>query len=253
MEKSSMNTKSNTAPVAFVVGGSRGIGAAIVKRLAADGFAVTFTYVSAKEKADAVVADILKRGGRATAIAVDSADAAALSAAIDKVAIENGRLDVLVNNAGILIHGLIDDYRLEDFDRMVTVNIRGAFVAAQAAARHMKAGGRIIIIGSNTAEFIGTAGASIYVMTKAAIKGLVKGLAHDLGPRGITITNVQPGPTHTDMLPTDAAVLDMVTNRTAVKRLADDTEIAHFVAFLSGDNTGFISGASLTIDGGYSA
>ncbi len=248
-----MNTNSGTAPVAFVVGGSRGIGAAIVKRLAADGFAVTFTYANAKEKAEAVVADVLKQGGRASAIAADSADAAALATAIDNVAVENGRLDVLVNNAGIFIHGLIDDYRLEDFDRMVTINIRGAFAAAQAAARHMKAGGRIIVIGSNTAEFIGTAGASIYVMTKSAIQGLVKGLAHDLGPRGITVTNVQPGPTRTDMLPTDAAVLDMVTQRTAVKRLADDAEIAHFVAFLSGGRIGFITGASLTIDGGYSA
>ena len=240
-------------PVAFVVGGSRGIGAAIVKRLAADGHAVTFTYANSKAGADAVVRDVAQAGGQATAIQADSTDATALAAAIDGVATAQGRLDVLVNNAGILIAGMVENYGIEDFDRMVATNIRGAFVAAQAAARRMRAGGRIIIIGSNTAEFIGTAGASIYVMTKSAIQGLVKGLAHDLGPRGITVTNVQPGPTHTDMLPKEAAVLDMVTQRTAVKRLADDAEIAHFVSFLSGSKTGYMTGASLTIDGGYSA
>jgi 3-oxoacyl-[acyl-carrier protein] reductase len=240
-------------PVAFVVGGSRGIGAAIVKRLAADGHAVTFTYANSKAGADAVVRDVAQAGGHAVAIQTDSTDATALASAIDGVATAQGRLDVLVNNAGILIGGMVDQYGIEDFDRMVATNIRGAFVAAQAAARHMRAGGRIIIIGSNAAEIVNFPGSSIYAMTKTAMKGLVRGLARDLGPRGITVTNVQPGPTDTDMMPKDEAIAAMVLEKSAVKRLGQDSEIAAFVSFLAGKESGYITGASLTIDGGYSA
>src|SRR5258708_5859839 len=186
---------------AMVIGGSRGIGAAVVKRLASEGAAVAFTYVSKPERARELVLAVEAEGGRAVALHADSADAAALERAIDEGAQTLGGLDVLVNNAGILIFGPVDTFGLEDFDKMLAINVRGVFVAAKAAARHLPQGGKILVVGSNTAERATLAGAGVYGMTKAAVARLVRGLAWDFAPRGIAVINVAPGPTQTDMNP----------------------------------------------------
>jgi 3-oxoacyl-[acyl-carrier protein] reductase len=189
---------------AIVTGGSRGIGAAIAKRLARDGADVAITYASAKDKADAVVRAVESLGRRALAIQADSADAAAVQDAVGATASVFGRLDVLVSNAGVATMAPVDAFPLADFDRMVAVNVRAVFAGAQAAARHMQAGGRIITIGSVNADRMPFAGGSVYAMTKAAVAGLTRGLARDLGPRGITVNVVQPGPVDTDMNPARA-------------------------------------------------
>jgi 3-oxoacyl-[acyl-carrier protein] reductase len=161
-----------------------------------------------------------------------------------------GEIDIFVNNAGIMIRGTIDSYSLEDFDRMLDVNVRAAFVGMQAASQSMKDGGRIILIGSNTAVRTAFPGASVYSMTKAALTGLVRGAAIDLAPRTITVNNIQPGPTATDM---SAPHAEAVKTLIPLARMADVSEIAGFVSYLASDEAGFITGASLTIDGGYIA
>ncbi|MEJ0013396.1 MAG: 3-oxoacyl-ACP reductase family protein [Bauldia sp.] len=244
-------TATLSGKTALVAGGSRGIGAAIVRRLAREGAAVAFTYANAEDKASALVAEVTAAGGRAIAIRADSADAEAVRAAVAATIAAFGKLDILVSNAGIMLRGEIDNYDLADFDRMLSVNVRGFFVAAQEAARHMTAGGRIVSIGSVVAERTGVAGASVYALTKAALAGFTRGLARDLGPRGITVNNVQPGPTMTDM--NNDAVANYVRPLIALGRMAQDEEIASFVAYLAGPESSFITGASLTIDGGYLA
>jgi 3-oxoacyl-[acyl-carrier protein] reductase len=242
-----------TGKVALVTGGSRGIGAAIARRLAQDGAAVAITYASAKPKADEVVRAIEAAGGKALAIHADSADAEAVKSAIAETLQTLGRLDVLVNNAGILAVTPLDQFSLDDFDRMVAVNVRSVFVAAQEASRHMGEGGRIITIGSVNADRMPVAGGSVYAMTKAAVAGLTRGLARDLGPRGITVNNVQPGPVDTDMNPADGPFAEMLKGMLAVQRYGHVDEIAGLVAYLAGPEAGFVTGASLTIDGGFAA
>ena len=242
--------KSFKGKVALVTGGSRGIGAGIVRRLASDGASVAFTYSSSEEKALQLVREIESLGGKALALKADSADAEELQSAVIKATESLGPLDIFVSNAGILMRGTIDTYSLEDFDRMVAINIRAAFIGIQAAARKMKDGGRIIVIGSNTAIRTAFPGGSIYSMTKAALTGLVRGAAIDLAPRAITVNNVQPGPTATDMT---SAVAEMVKPLIPLKRMGDISEIASFVSYLASEEAGFITGASLTIDGGYVA
>jgi 3-oxoacyl-[acyl-carrier protein] reductase len=237
----------------MVIGGSRGIGAAIVERLAREGAAVAFTYVSQPDRARALAAAVASRGGRAIALQADSADADALERAIAEGAEALGGLDVLVNNAGILIFGKTDEYRLEDFDRMLAVNVRGVFVAARAAARHLPRGGKILVIGSNTAGRATMAGSNVYGMTKAAVARLVSGMAWDFAARGIAVINVQPGPTTTDMNPNDGPHADWIRDRSPERRIADPDEIARFVAYLARPESTYINGASLTIDGGFSA
>jgi len=239
--------------VALVTGGSRGIGAAIAQRLAQDGAAVAITFASAQEKADEVVRAIEAAGGRALAVRADSADAEALKNAVAETVRSLGRIDVLVNNAGVAVVAPLDQFSLGDFDRMVAVNVRGVFVAAQEASRHMGEGGRIITIGSVNAERMPFAGGSVYAMTKAAVAGLTRGLARDLGPRGITVNTVQPGPTDTDMNPADGPAAEAMKGWTALGRHGRGDEIAGLVAYLAGAEAGFVTGASLTIDGGYSA
>ena len=246
-------TKKLTGKVAFVTGGSRGIGAAIAKRLAQDGAAVAITYPGARTKADEVVRSIESAGGRATAFRADSADADAVKQAVAETIRTLGRLDVLVNNAGIVVVSPLDKFALDDFDRMIAVNVRGVFVATQEAARHMGEGGRIITIGSVNADRMPFEGGGVYAMTKAAVAGLTRGLARDLGPRGITVNNVQPGPVDTDMNPASGPFAETLKGFMVLKRYGEGAEIAGLVSYLAGPEAGFITGASLTIDGGFSA
>ena len=248
-----LTVKSLSGQIAFVQGGSRGIGAAIVKRLARDGAAVAFTYVSSAGKADEIAAAITAAGGKALAIRADSADAVAVQQAIRQAVTTFGRLDILVNNAGVLVWGNIEDLTLDALDRTLAVNIRSVFVASQEAAHHMENGGRIINIGSTNADRIPVAGGSIYAMSKSALVGLTKGMARDLGPQGITVNNVQPGPVDTDMNPADGESAEQLKGLMALARYGKDEEIASFVAYLAGPEAGYITGASLTIDGGFSA
>lgn len=248
-----LTVKPLSGQVAFVQGGSRGIGAAIVKRLARDGAAVAFTYVSSASKAEELVATITAAGGKALAIRADSADAVAVQHAIRQSVTRFGRLDILVNNAGVLVWGHLEELTLDDLDRTLAVNIRSVFVACQEAAHHMGKGGRIINIGSTNADRIPMAGGSVYAMSKSALVGLTKGMARDLGPRGITVNNVQPGPVDTDMNPADGESAEQLKGMMALARYGKDEEIASFVAYLAGPEAGYVTGASLTIDGGFSA
>jgi 3-oxoacyl-[acyl-carrier protein] reductase len=222
----------------------------IVHRLALDGASVAFTYSNSEEKALHLVREIESSAGNALALKADSAYAERLQSAVIKATEFFGPLDIFVSNAGILRRGTIDTYGLEDFDRMVAINIRAAFIGIQAAARKMKDGGRIILIGSNTAIRTAFPGGSIYSMTKAVLTGLVRGAAIDLAPRAITVNNVQPGPTATDMT---SALAEMVTPLIPLKRMGETSEIAGFVSYLASEEAGFITGASLTMDGGYVA
>jgi 3-oxoacyl-[acyl-carrier protein] reductase len=243
---------SNTR-VALVTGGSRGIGAAIATRLGRDGADVAITYTSAREKADEVVRAIEAGGRRSLAIRADSADADAVRGAVTETVRAFGRLDVLVNNAGIAVVAPLEQFSLDDFDRMVAVNVRAVFVAAQEASRHMAEGARIITIGSVNADRMPFAGGGPYAMTKAAIAGLTRGLARDLGPRGITVNNVQPGPVDTDMNPAEGPLAAAMKGWMALPRYGRGDEIAGMVAYLASPEAGFVTGASLTIDGGFAA
>jgi 3-oxoacyl-[acyl-carrier protein] reductase len=247
------NSGSLAGKVALITGGSRGIGAAIVRRLAKEGATIAFTYSSSPEKAESLQATIETAGGRALAIKADSADVEAVRKAVELAVESFGQLDILVNSAGILLRGTIDVFTVEDFDHMVAVNVRGAFVAAQAAASHMVAGGRIVVIGSTAADRIGYPGASVYCMTKSAIATLAKGMAMDLASRGITVNTVQPGPTASDMTPADGPRVDFLKKLIPVGRLGKDDEIAGLVSYVVSEEAGFITGATLTIDGGYAA
>ena len=192
-------------------------------------------------------------GVKALAIQADSADAQAVVAAVERTVAELGGIDILVTNAGIGVMAPIDDYRLEDFDRTVAVNLRAVFVATQAAVKYMQAGGRIITIGSCNADRMPFVGGAVYAMSKAALVGLVKGLVRDLGQRGITINNVQPGPVDTDMNPAASDFAEMLRKLMALPRYGTTDEIAAMVAYLAGPDAGFVTGASLTIDGGFTA
>ena len=238
---------------ALITGGSRGIGAAIVKRLASVGADVAFTYASSPDRANEIVQAVQALGVQAVAIQADSAEASAVVAAVEQTVEKLGGIDILVNNAGVLAIGAIDDFTLADFDRTLAVNVRAVFVATQAAVKHMKEGGRIINIGSTNAERMPFAGGGVYAMSKSALQGLVQGLSRDLGPRGITINNVQPGPIATDMNPSEGEFAQMLKKQIAVGRYGTVEEVAGLVAYLAGPESGYITGANLMIDGGFSA
>lgn len=246
------NTKLN-GKIAFVTGGSRGIGAATVRRLAQEGATVAFTYQSSAVDATALVQELEAAGSRAVAIKVNAADAVATAAAIDTVAKEFGRLDILVNNAGVLHLGDISEFTLEDFDKTIAVNVRAVFVAIKAAAAHMVEGGRIINIGSTNAVRMPFAGGAVYAMSKSALTGLVQGLSRDLGPRGITINNIQPGPVNTDMNPESSDFATSLHGLMALPRHGRPEEIAGMVAYLASAEAAFVTGAGLNIDGGFAA
>lgn len=236
------------AGVALVFGGSRGIGAAIAERLARDGFRVALTFVSRPDKARDIVASIEAEGGQALAIEADSSDPGAIREAVARTVERFGSLDVAVVNAGVLRLGMVDAVSVEELDLMLDVNVRGVFLAIQASVARMEAGGRVITIGSNSAIRSGSPGGSVYAMTKGAVATLVKGVALDLAPRGITVNNVQPGPTETDMT---SAMVSQLTNMIPLKRVGQPTEIAGLVSYLASRESGYMTGASLTIDGGY--
>ena len=235
---------------ALVFGGSRGMGAAIVRRLTSEGRPVAFTYAASPHPASQLANEINGSGGAALAIQADSADPEAVSAAVEEAVNTFGKLGVLVVNAGILMGGAIDQFAMADFDRMLAVNVRGVFAAIRYAAPHLLDGGRIVTIGSNTADRIGSPGSSVYAMTKAAVAQLVRGAALDFAPRRITINNVQPGPVEPDMT---AGLMEYITPRLPLGRIGKAGEIAGLVAWLAGPDAGYMTGASLTIDGGWTA
>jgi NAD(P)-dependent dehydrogenase (short-subunit alcohol dehydrogenase family) len=242
-----------TGKVALVTGGSRGIGAAIARRFAHDGADVAITYVSAADKARAVAAEIDAMGRRGLAIQADSAHPSAVTMAVERTAAELGRLDILVNNAGIFIPSPFEDTTLDEIERMWTVNVRAAIVATQAAVKHMAAGGRVINMGSCLAERVSAPGMTLYAMSKAALVGLTKGLARDLGPRGITVNVVEPGPIDTDMNPATGEGADKRRRSTALGRYGTADEVAALVAHLASEGGRNITGAAVLIDGGYAA
>lgn len=244
-----------TEKIAFVTGGSRGIGAAIVRRLAADGANVAFTYVSpsSAEGAQALARELSTDGRRALAIQADASDAGAVRQAIEQAIAELGPVDVLVNNAGVFITGPIGEARLDDYERTMDINVRAPFVAIQAAQAAMPDGGRIINIGSCLAARAGRPGVALYSASKAALVGLTQGLARDLGPRGITVNVVHPGPIDTDMNPADGAHAGDLVAVLALPHYGETRDIAGMVAFLAGPEGRYITGASLAVDGGFAA
>lgn len=259
MSNATINTQavSNhlTTKVAFIQGGSRGIGAAIAKRLAKDGAAIALTYASSPDKAQEVVNEIEAAGGRAIAIKADSANPTQLKAAIQLAADTYGKIDILVNNAGVLALGNVADaeFSLEEIDRILAVNVRSVILASQAVVKHMDKGGRIITIGSTNSDRMPFVGGSIYAMSKSAIVGLTKGLARDLGPLGITVNNVQPGPIDTEMNPADSEFAESLLGLMASGRYGKVEEVASFVSYLAGPEAAYITGANLLIDGGFAA
>jgi 3-oxoacyl-[acyl-carrier protein] reductase len=239
--------------IAFITGGSRGIGAAIAKRLAAEGANVAITYTKGADAAASVVKEIERTGRKAIAIPADAADAEAVKAAVEKTVATFGRLDVLVNNAGTAIPKKFEETTLEEMDRMIDINIRGTFVATQAALKHMKPGGRIIMIGSCLGERVMTPGLVPYSATKGAVKIFTQALSRELGSREITVNNVQPGPIDTELNPATGDWAAPQKAATALGRYGRVDEIAAVVAFVAGPEASYITGANLTVDGGTNA
>ncbi len=238
---------------ALITGGSRGIGAAIAKRLASDGASVAITYTKGADAAALVVHEIEHAGGKAIAIQADATDAAAGKAAVEKTVAAFGRLDVLVNNAGTAIPKTFEETTLDEIDRMIDINVRGTMVATKAALKHMQSGGRIIMIGSCVGERTMTPGLVAYSGTKGAVKMFTQGLAREIGSRGITVNNVQPGPIDTDLNPAAGDWAEPQVANTALGRYGKVEEVAALVAFVAGPESSYITGANLTVDGGTNA
>jgi 3-oxoacyl-[acyl-carrier protein] reductase len=239
--------------VALITGGSRGIGAAIAKRLAADGAQVAITYAKDATSASAVVKAIEEKGGKAIAVQADSVNADAIKAAVEKTVSTFGGLDILVNNAGTAIPKPFEDATLEEFDQVLNINVRGVFVATQAALKHIKNGGRIIMIGSCVGERMMTPGLAAYSATKGAVKMFTQGLSREVGSRGITVNNVQPGPIDTDLNPAAGDWATPQIANTVLGRYGTVDEVAALVAFVASPESSYITGANLTVDGGTNA
>jgi 3-oxoacyl-[acyl-carrier protein] reductase len=239
--------------VALVTGGSRGIGAAIARRLAADGAVVALTYATAADKAKAVAEQIAADGGRALVIRSDYADAAAPAAAVEQVVRDEGRLDILVNNAGIFAGGTLEEVTAHEADRIWAIDVRAVLLAAQAAARHLPAGGRIINIGSALTDRVPVPGLTLYAMSKSALTGLTKGLARDLAPAGIMVTTIHGGLIDTDMNPKDGPFSGFLSGLTAVGEYGTAEDIAAAVSYLAGPGARYVTGAAISVDGGFAA
>lgn len=241
--------------VALVTGGSRGIGAAIVRRLARDGADVAFSYASSQDRADAVAREVEALGRRVLAVRADQADPAAVAALVRDVHARFGRLDILVNSAGVFVTGQVGDAQADNaaLARQFAVNVQGVAAAVRAAAPLLADGGRIVSIGSTGADRIPFAGAADYAASKAAVAAYTRGWARDLGPRGITVNTVQPGAIHTEMNPDEGPFADVLKAMTALGRYGRPDEIAAAVAFLAGPDAAYVTGATLNVDGGQSA
>ncbi len=239
--------------IALITGGSRGIGAAIAKRLAADGASVAITYAKDASSASAVVKAIEVDGGKAIAIQADAADTKAVKNAVEKAVATLGRLDVLVNNAGTAIPKTFEETTLEEIDRVIDINIRGTLVSTQSALKHMNDGGRIIMIGSCVGERMMTPGLVPYSATKGAVKMFSQGLSREVGSRRITVNNIQPGPIDTDLNPSDGDWAVPQKAATALNRYGSVDEVAALVAFVASPESSYITGANLTVDGGTNA
>ncbi|MGQ7889166.1 3-oxoacyl-ACP reductase family protein [Paenibacillus sp. WC2504] len=246
-----MNSYFLNGKTAFVTGGSRGIGASIVKRLVKDGAAVAFTYANSAQKASELVKSIEAEGGRALAIRANSENADSVKSAVAEAINTLGHLNILVNNAGILDVKPYDQFTMDEFDKTVAVNIRAVFAAVQEAGPKMQSGDRIINIGSVNADVTGFPGMSLYSMSKAAVAAMTRGLARDLAPQGVTVNNIQPGPVDTDMNPAKGEMATVLKDVIALGRYGTANDIASFVSFLSSSEASYITGASLDINGGF--
>lgn len=239
--------------VALVTGGSRGIGAATAVRLAQEGADVAITYIRGKEEAEDVVRRIEALGRRASALRADAGDAAEAAGVVERAVEALGRLDVLVNNAGVGLLGPLESLSPADVDRVLAVNVRGVFLTSQAAAPRMARGSRIITIGSCMTQRVPGPGGTLYATGKSALVGLTKALARELGGRGITANIVHPGPVDTDMNPADGPYASAQAGATAVGRFGSPEEVASMVAYLAGDEAAYVTGAELSVDGGHAA
>jgi 3-oxoacyl-[acyl-carrier protein] reductase len=248
-----MNMNKLEDKIALITGGSRGIGAAIAKRLAAEGAKVAITYTKGADAAASVVKEIERAGGKAIAIQADAADAEAGKAAVEKTVATFGRLDILVNNAGTAIPKTFEETTLEEMDRVLDINVRGVFIATQAALKHMKSGSRIIMIGSSVGERVLVPGLVAYSATKGAVKIFTQSLSRELGSRNITVNNVQPGPIDTELNPAASEWAVPQKAATALDRYGHVDEVAALVAFVAGTESSYITGANLTVDGGMNA
>ncbi len=243
-------SSSLTGKVALVTGGSRGIGAAITKRLASDGASVAITYVANKDAADTLVSELSASGAEGLAVRADAGEPEEAAAAVRQVAERYGGLDILVHNAGVANFVPLPDSDFADFRRQFAVNVDGVFAGTRAAADHIRDGGRIIVIGSVNAHTMPVAGGAIYGATKAAVAGLVRGWARDLGPRNILVNAIQPGPVDTDLNPAEGEFAEILRPLTALGRYGRPEEIANLAAFLASDESSYITGATIDIDGG---
>lgn len=236
--------------VAFVTGGSRGIGAAIVKRLAAEGAKVTFTYVNSKTQAEALVNELAEGGLTAIALHSDNAKEGAVSAAIDQAIEHYGKLDILVNSAGVYVGKTFEEHTTEDYDFVMNVNVKSVFEACLTASRKMEQGGRIVTIGSCMADRAAVPQATLYAASKSALSGFTRGLSRDLGPKGITVNLIQPGPVDTDMNPSTSEFSDFQRSMMSIPKYGRPEHIADAVAFLASPTNSYTTGSVITIDGG---
>jgi 3-oxoacyl-[acyl-carrier protein] reductase len=239
--------------IALITGGSRGIGAAIAKRLATDGAKVAITYAKGADAAAAVVKEIERDGGKAIAIQADATDTDAGKAAVEKTVATFGRLDVLVNNAGTAIPKTFEETTIEEMDRVLDINVRGVFIATQAALKHMKSGGRVIMIGASVGERVLVPGLVAYSATKGAVKIFTQALSREVANRNITVNNVQPGPIDTELNPAASEWAVPQKAATALARFGHVDEVAALVTFIAGPESSYITGANLTVDGGMNA
>ncbi|MEU7315397.1 SDR family oxidoreductase [Streptomyces sp. NPDC007083] len=250
---SSVSDKPLDGRAALVTGGSRGIGAAVALRLAADGADVALTYEANAERARDVATRIEELGGRAWTVRASLDDADSVRAAADGTVETFGRLDILVNNAGTGSQGELGSVPVGEVDRVLAANVRGAYLVAQAAASRMADGGRIVNVGSCVSAHVPFPGMALYAMSKAAVTGLTKGLARELAPRGITVNQVSPGPVDTDLNPADGESAAAQAALTLLGRYGTPEEIADSVAHLVGDGARYVTGAVLAVDGGFAA